>query len=222
MRAAFRPLRVRAVDALCTDAVAVTFDVPPKLTDAYAFRPGQHLILRRDFDGVEERRSYSICAPPGGPLRIGVRKLPRGRFSTWLSQDVRPGDTIDVLPPAGSFTPNGGSAHHLLLAAGSGITLLLSIAAAALTDPHSRVTLLYGNRRADTVMFVDELADLKDQYPRRFELFHVLSREARDSELMTGRLDAAKLATLFDTLIRVEAVDHWWLCGPYAMGRRRR
>lgn len=215
-RAAFHPLRVREVERLCADAVAVSFDVPSRLAEAYAFRPGQHLTLRRVFGGVEERRSYSICAPVDSTLRIAVRELPGGQFSTWMVHEVRVGDEIDVSPPAGTFTPDIDAAgHHLLLAAGSGITPILSIAASILTNPSSRVTLLYGNRRADTVMFVDELADLKDQYLGRFELVHVLSREARDSELFTGRLDTAKLTALFAALLRVDSVDQWWLCGPY-------
>lgn len=217
-RTAFHALRVQELVRVCADAVAVSFDVPPELAETYAFRPGQHLTLRRTFNGVEERRSYSICAPFGSPPRVGVRELPGGQFSTWLVHDVRVGDEIEVSPPAGTFTPDLDEAgHHLLLAAGSGITPILSIAGSILTNPKSRVTLLYGNRRADTVMFVDELADLKDQYLERFELVHVLSREARDSELFTGRLDSVKLTALFDSLVRVESVGHSWLCGPYEL-----
>ena len=217
-RPVFHPLRVADVERLCDDAVAVTFDVPEELTEVFAFRPGQSLTLRREVDGRDERRSYSICAPAGARPRVGVREVPDGLFSTWLVRDVKPGDEIEVLPPTGSFTPDVDvPGHHVLIAAGSGITPVLSIAASVLAHPKSRVTVLYGNRRSGTVMFADELADLKDRYRTRLELVHVLSREAREAELFTGRLDEAKLRTLLPLLLDVADVDHWWLCGPYGM-----
>ncbi|MEU6034238.1 1,2-phenylacetyl-CoA epoxidase subunit PaaE [Actinomadura sp. NPDC047616] len=217
-RAAFHALRVTEVERLCRDAVAVSFEVPDALADEYAFRPGQFLTLRRVVDGREERRSYSICAPAGAAPRIGVREIPGGALSSWLVHQVRPGDLVEVLPPSGGFTPDlGRPAHHVLIAAGSGITPVLSIAASALRDPASRVSLLYGNRRSDTVMFADELADLKDAHPDRFELVHVLSREPREAELFSGRLDAARLRALLPLLLPVRDVDHWWLCGPFGM-----
>ena len=218
-RAAFHPLRVASVQPLCADAVAVTFDVPAELAEEYAFRPGQSLTLRRFIDGREERRSYSICSPAGAPLRIGVREVPDGAFSPWLVREVRAGEEIEALPPAGSFTPDlERPAHHVLIAAGSGITPVLSIAGSVLSaHPGARATVLYGNRRTDTVMFADELADLKDSFPPRVELAHVLSREPREAELFTGRLDAAKLRTLLPLLVDAGSVNHWWLCGPYGM-----
>jgi ring-1,2-phenylacetyl-CoA epoxidase subunit PaaE len=217
-RAAFHALRVTDVERLCEDAVAVTFDVPDAFADQYAFRPGQFLTLRRVIDGREERRSYSICAPAGAAPRIGVREIPDGMFSSWLVRQVRPGDLIEVLPPSGTFTSDlRQSAHHVMIAAGSGITPVLSIAASALRDPATRVSLLYGNRRSDTVMFADELADLKDAHPDRFELVHVLSQEPREAELFSGRLDADRLRTLVPLLLPVDEVDHWWLCGPFGM-----
>jgi ring-1,2-phenylacetyl-CoA epoxidase subunit PaaE len=217
--ARFHRLRVTNVHRLCVDAVAVTFEVPPELADEYAFRPGQALTLRRFVDGRQERRSYSICSPAGAPPRIGVREVPGGVFSTWLVREVRPGDEIEVQPPAGTFTPDlDQPAHHVLIAAGSGITPVLSIVASVLrAHPDSRATVLYGNRRTDTVMFADELADLKDAFPPRLELAHVLSREPREVELFTGRLDAAKLRTLLPLLVEPRTVGHWWLCGPYGM-----
>ena len=217
-RPAFRPLRVAGVQRLCEDAVAVTFDVPAELAGEYAFAPGQSVTLRRTVAGREERRSYSICAPVGAPLRIGVREVPGGVFSGWLVREVRPGDEIDVLPPTGTFTPDlAAPAYHALVAAGSGITPVLSIAASVLADPDSQVALLYGNRRTDTIMFVEDLADLKDVHRARLDLVHVLSREPREADLLTGRLDGAKLRTLLPLLLEVGAVDHWWLCGPVAM-----
>jgi ring-1,2-phenylacetyl-CoA epoxidase subunit PaaE len=214
----FHPLRVAAVERLCDDAVAVTFDVPADLADRFAFRPGQSLTVRRPADPADERRTYSICAPAGAPPRIGVREVPGGIVSRWLVHDVRPGDEVDVAPPTGTFTPDLESAgRHVLIAAGSGITPLLSIAASLLRNPGVQVSLLYGNRRADSVMFAEELADLKDTHPSRLELIHLLSREAREVELLTGRLDAPKLRTLLPLLIDVPDVDHWWLCGPFGM-----
>ncbi|GAB3278730.1 1,2-phenylacetyl-CoA epoxidase subunit PaaE [Parasphingorhabdus pacifica] len=217
-RAAFHKVRVGSVDRLCDDAVAISLDVPEEFTGEFDFRPGQSLTLRRSGAEGEHRRSYSICAARGSRPRIGVRLVPGGYFSDWLVNEIRVGDEIDVQPPVGSFTPDlERSAHHVLVAAGSGITPTLSIAASLLQDTDSQVTLVYGNRRSDTVMFADELADLKDAYPARFELVHVLSREPRESDLVSGRLDAGKLRALVDALVPVEGDEHWWLCGPYGM-----
>jgi ring-1,2-phenylacetyl-CoA epoxidase subunit PaaE len=220
-RPAFHVLRVAAVEPLCDQAAAVAFEIPAELADEFAFAPGQSLTLRRRIDGRDERRSYSICSPAGSPPRIGVRTVPGGLFSSWLVNDLRPGDDVEVMAPTGTFTPDlGTAAHHVLVAAGSGITPMLSIAASVLAaDPASQVTLFYGNRRSDTVMFADDLADLKDRYPDRFQLAHVLSREAREAELLSGRLDADRLGALIDALVDVESADHWWLCGPHGMVR---
>ncbi len=217
-RRQFRELAVARVDRLCDDAAAVTFEVPPELAAEFAFRPGQSLTLRRFLEGREERRSYSICAPAGEPLRIGVREVPGGAVSGWLVREVRPGDVVEVQPPSGSFTPDVQTpGRHVLIAAGSGITPVLSIAASALQHPDAQATVLYGNRRADSVMFADEVADLKDTYPVRLQLAHVLSREPQEVELFSGRLDAARLRRLLPALCAVESIDHWWLCGPYGM-----
>jgi ring-1,2-phenylacetyl-CoA epoxidase subunit PaaE len=214
----FHSLAVSAIDELCDDAVAITFAVPDPLAAVYAFRPGQSLTVRRVVDGVEARRSYSICAPAGAAPRIGVREVPGGVVSPWLVRRVRPGDRIEVMPPSGTFTPDlEQAAHHVLIVAGSGITPALSIVASVLANPGSRATVLYGNRRTDTVMFADELADLKDRAPERLELVHVLSREPREPVLFSGRLDAAKLRVLLPALVTVDDVDHWWLCGPFGM-----
>jgi ring-1,2-phenylacetyl-CoA epoxidase subunit PaaE len=217
-RRQFRELTVASIDRLCDDAVAVTFDVPAELAEDYAFRPGQSLTLRKVIDGREERRSYSICAPAGSPLRIGVREVPGGAISGWLVRRVRPGDRIEVQPPSGSFTPDPQTpGRHVLIAAGSGITPVLSITASVLRHPGAEATVLYGNRRAESVMFADEIADLKDTYPVRLQLAHVLSREAQEVELFSGRMDAARLRRLLPALCSVDSIDHWWLCGPYGM-----
>ena len=157
----FHTLRVADVERLCEDAVAVTLDVPDALRERYAFRPGQYLTLRRyTAEGTEERRSYSICAPVGAAPRVGVRRVDTGLFSEWLVDRVKPGDEIEVGPPSGSFSPElEPGTHHGLIAAGSGITPVLSIASSLLAaHPDVRVTLLYGNRRTDTVMFTEELS----------------------------------------------------------------
>jgi ring-1,2-phenylacetyl-CoA epoxidase subunit PaaE len=218
-RSGFHPLRVADVERLCDDAVAVTFDVPADLRETFAFRPGQYLTLRLVHGGQEERRSYSICAPAGAPPRIGVRRVDTGLFSEWLVDRLVAGEEIEVSPPSGSFSPEiAAGSHHGLVAAGSGITPVLSIAASVLAaHPDTRVTLLYGNRRTDTVMFTEELADLKNAHGPRLHLLHVLSREPMEAEIFTGRLDADKLRTLLGALVDVHGVDHWWLCGPLGM-----
>ncbi len=214
----FHPLTVAAVEPLCDDAVAVTFDVPTELAEAFAFSAGQSLTLRRTIDGQEHRRSYSICAPAGERPRIGVREIPVGLFSAWLVHEVAPGDVIEVQTPTGSFRADpGAGGRHLCVAAGSGITPMLSIAATVLTHPEAEVTLLYGNRTSASVMFAEELADLKNRYGPRFQLVHVLSREPRDVELFSGRIDADRLRRLASALVPVHDLDHVWLCGPFEM-----
>jgi ring-1,2-phenylacetyl-CoA epoxidase subunit PaaE len=209
---------VARVDRLTDDAAAVTFDVPAELAAAFEFRPGQSLTLRRTDGGVDERRDYSICAPAGERLRIGVREVPGGLFSSWLVNDVRPGDEVEVLPPAGRFTADLSTpGAHVFVVAGSGITPALSLASTVLADGASTVTMFYGNRRTDTVMFADELADLKDRYGPRLTLVHVLSREPRDTQVTSGRLDGPRLRVLVGALVDVGAVGHWWLCGPHGL-----
>ena len=216
----FHRLTVRRVEPLTGDSAAITFTVPAGLAEEFAFAAGQTLTLRRG----EERRSYSICAPagPGFPNtepRIGVREVEGGAVSGWLVHDLKAGDTLEVQAPSGGFTPDlTVPGRHVLIAAGSGITPMMSIAASVLAaDDTSAVTLLYGNRRSDTVMFADEVADLKDAYPARMQIVHVLSREPQEVELHSGRLDAARLTALLPATVDVPSVDHWWLCGPHLM-----
>ncbi|OON82635.1 1,2-phenylacetyl-CoA epoxidase subunit PaaE [Streptomyces tsukubensis] len=218
-RPAFHALRVASVEALTEDAAAVTFAVPGALAERFAFAPGQSLTVRRRVDGHEQRRSYSLCSPVGQAPRIGVRVVPDGLFSNWLVREVRPGDVVDVMEPTGLFTPVlGEPAHHVLVAAGSGITPMLSIAGSVLAAcEEARVTLLYGNRRSGTVMFADELADLKDGCPERFQVAHVLSREPREAEILSGRLDGERLAALVSAFVDAGEEHHWWLCGPHGM-----
>jgi ring-1,2-phenylacetyl-CoA epoxidase subunit PaaE len=219
-RSDFHRLTVKRVEPLTEDSAAITLLVPDDLADAFAFAAGQSLTVRRG----EERRTYSICAPagPGFPNtdpRIGVREVAGGVVSGWLVRTLRAGDTLEVQVPSGTFTPDlSVPGRHVLIAAGSGITPMMSIAASVLAaDEKSTVTLLYGNRRSDTVMFADEVADLKDAYPARMQIVHVLSREPQEVELHSGRLDAGRLTALLPATVDVPAVDHWWLCGPFAM-----
>ena len=221
-RSGFAALKVAEVERLTADAVALTFEVPPELREQYAFTPGQHLTLRTTIDGAEVRRSYSICSPPSsGKLRIAVKRLEGGLFSQHALTQVEVGDELDVLRPAGRFGVRLDPAHakhYAAVVAGSGITPVLSILAAVLeTEPGSRFTLVYGNRDAGSVMFLEELADLKDRWPGRLQLVHVLSREARDSELLTGRIDDAKLDVLLASVVPPDAVDEWLLCGPFEL-----
>lgn len=217
----FHRLTVRAVDRLTDDAVAVTFDVPDELREQYRFAPGQHVnVAMPDGDGT--RRSYSICAAPSeGRLRIAVKKIPGGAFSAYALEGLTPGAELDVMTPAGRFTPDldpANAKHYVAIAAGSGITPVLSIMAAILdVERASRVTLLYGNRTSRSIMFLEELADLKDRYLDRFHLVHLLSREAQDVELTSGRLDRDRLGRFLDTVLAADTVDDWFLCGPYAM-----
>lgn len=217
-RATFHQLRVAAVEPLTEDSAAVTFDVPADLAATFDFHAGQSLTLRRTIDGQDHRRSYSICAPAGARPRVGVREIPDGLFSTWLVRGLAVGDVVEAQPPSGSFRADPTVAgRHLCIAAGSGITPMLSIAASVLTNPASSVTLIYGNRTARSVMFAEELADLKNTYGPRLDLVHVLSREPRDVELFSGRLDAERLRRLLGTLVPLRSVDHVWLCGPFGM-----
>ncbi|GGK21306.1 phenylacetic acid degradation protein [Pilimelia terevasa] len=226
-RPVFHALPVTAIDQLTDEALAITMAVPAELRGDFAFTAGQHLTVRRvDESGEEVRRSYSICSTPralaaGGTVRIGVKAIPGGSFSAWAAAHLRVGQTIDVLPPLGHFTTEfdpGRARRYAGIVAGSGITPVLSLAATALeTEPDSTVTLLYGNRYARSVMFAEELADLKDRYPARLHVLHVLSREAQEAALLSGRLDRDRLARLFATLVPPAGIDEWFLCGPFEM-----
>lgn len=227
-RPTFHLLPVAAVDRLTDDAVAITFAVPTELRAAFGFRAGQHLTVRRVDEGTGEdvRRSYSICSTPSeltdhGRVRIGVREIPGGAFSAFAATALRAGDTVEVMPPLGHFTTAfdpGRVRQYGAVVAGSGITPVLALIATALaTEPNSTFTLVYGNRFARSVMFAEELADLKDRYPARLHVVHVLSREPQEAELLSGRIDAGRLGRLLETLVPGEQIDEWFLCGPYGM-----
>ncbi|MGN6610229.1 MAG: 1,2-phenylacetyl-CoA epoxidase subunit PaaE [Angustibacter sp.] len=219
---AFNPLRLSEIDHLTNSAVRLTFDVPAELADAYRYAPGQHLTLRTTVDGEEVRRSYSICsAPSSGKLQVAVKSLEGGVFSTHAHSGLAVGDVLDVMTPAGRFgvplDPANGK-RYVAIVAGSGITPVMSILPAVLeTEPHSELTVVYGNRDSGSVMFAEELADLKDRYPTRLQFVHVLSREPQDAELLTGRIDDTKLDRLLESVVPVDTVDDWLLCGPFEL-----
>ncbi|MCY7315871.1 MAG: 2Fe-2S iron-sulfur cluster binding domain-containing protein [Rubrivivax sp.] len=213
----FHPLRVCERHADGDDAVVIGFAVPPDLVPTFHFEAGQYLTLRTQTNSGELRRSYSICAAPGEALRVGVRRVPGGAFTNWLHDTLAVGDTIEAMPPQGRFGAalSRPSRHVLAVAGGSGITPILSLIRSVLTrDASTRVTLLYGNRKAASTMFKEELEDLKNRYLTRFVLHAVFSREVMYSPLHGGRLDAAKIATL---LRLTGPVDEAFICGPHAM-----
>jgi ring-1,2-phenylacetyl-CoA epoxidase subunit PaaE len=216
-RPEFHTLQVSAIDHLTDDAVALTFSVPDDLRADYAFSPGQHVTVRCIAAGDDGRRTYSLCSAPD-VLRIGVKQIAGGVFSAHAVGGLKVGDDVEVMTPMGHFTTDIDPVrprHRAAIVAGSGITPVLSIIEATLVaEPHSQFSLIFGNRSTDAVMFLDELADLKDRFPDRLAVFHVLSREPRDSQLLTGRLDRAKLDELLAVALDVQAVDDWFLCGP--------
>jgi ring-1,2-phenylacetyl-CoA epoxidase subunit PaaE len=217
----FHELKVTGIERQTPEAVAVAFEVPDDLKETFAFRPGQYLTLAADIDGEEARRSYSICSAPGDPfLKVGVKRVADGRFSSFVNEALNVGDTIRVMPPEGRFTSLIGERHdYILIAAGSGITPMLSIARTVLAhEPTSTVTLIYGNRTSASIMFLEELEDIKDRYLQRFSLFHMLSRETQDVELLNGRIDGARVVQLADRgLIDPLAADGVFICGPGEM-----
>jgi ring-1,2-phenylacetyl-CoA epoxidase subunit PaaE len=218
----FHPLTVATVARETRDAIALTFDIPPALRDAFRFVQGQHLTLRADIDGEDVRRSYSICsAVQDDVLRIAVKRAPGGTFSSWANEQLAPGQTIEVMPPMGHFNVPLNAGNHkryVAFAAGSGITPLLSIIKTTLlTEPHSEFTLFYGNRSSSAVMFKEELADLKDRFLERLNLVYIMSREPQDIDILNGRIDRNKADALVEHWIDAGAIDTAFVCGPDGM-----
>src|SRR5260221_10577320 len=215
----FFRLRVGNVRPETRDAIAVTFDVPSALEKQFAFAAGQHLTLRKEIDGEEIRRTYSICAATQDKiLRIAIKRMPDGIFSSWANDRLTTGDYLEVMPPAGNFGVSLSPEHqrsYVAFAAGSGITPIFSIVKSALMgEPQSSFTLFYGNRATRTVMFRDELADLKDQYLDRLNLVHILTRERQESELLSGRITGEKAHQLLAHWFGDRRIDVAFLCGP--------
>ena len=218
----FHPLTIRDVRRETPDAVSIAFDIPPDLASAYAYEPGQYLTLRTSLDGEEVRRSYSICSgPDDAELRIGVKRVENGVFSSFANEALQPGHTIDVMTPTGRFGQIGAGREGQLyagFAAGSGITPILSIIRGVLArEPESRFFLFYGNRSMADMLFRTALEELKDRYLGRFSVFHVLSQEEQDIPVLNGRLDAAKTKLLLTHIVPASTVDHVFICGPLGM-----
>ncbi len=219
-RARFHRLTVRGVRPLTEDSIEVTFDVPEELAGEYDYDPGQYVAIRAEIDGTELRRSYSICAAPKpGELRIAIKRDLGGAFSNWALEHLAPGHELDVMSPEGTFTTDIApdvAKHYVAIAAGSGVTPVIALAHSVLErSPVSQFTMVYSNRTALDTMFLEELADLKDRYPARLALHHVLTRETRTSPLLSGRIDSEKLERILELLVRPDNVDEWFICGPF-------
>ena len=221
-RATFNELRVAEVRPLTESSVEVTFEVPEELAEQYDYSAGQYLALRATIDGEEVRRSYSICRPPGGGrISVAIKRDLGGMFSNWANDTLQAGQTIDVMTPQGTFTSKLDELEGkqvVGIAAGSGITPVITMAHRVLEQSKTaRFDLLYTNKSSLDVMFVEELAELKDRYPDRLALHHVLSREQRSAPIMSGRLDEEKLRVLLTSIIPTARVDEWVLCGPFEL-----
>jgi ring-1,2-phenylacetyl-CoA epoxidase subunit PaaE len=220
--ALFNSLTVADVRRETPDCVSIAFDVPEGLRADYGFTAGQYLTLKTDVEGREVRRSYSISSgPTDGELRVAIRQVEGGLFSTFANENIGPGDSIDVMKPDGRFVlrPDADrEGQYVCICAGSGITPILSIVRAALLcEPKSTVTVVYGNRATGSVIFREELEDLKNRFPTRLSLMHVLSRELQDAPMLNGRINREKLDTMLDRLIDTEGTDAFFLCGPQEM-----
>ena len=220
----FQEVAVKRVSPEAAGAVAITFAIPEGERERFAFEPGQFLTLRATIDGQDVRRNYSISSPRSrltreGELEIGIRPVEGGLFSNWAARAIKAGDTLQVMPPDGRFVVKKKRAiHRVGFAAGSGITPILSIAATTLEEqPDSKFTLIYGNRRMSTVMFNEDLQDLKDRFRDRLTMIHVLSRQAQEVDLLQGRIDGAKVRAIIDALLPVGSMDEVFICGPDEM-----
>ena len=215
----FHSLRVKKVERETEDCVSIEFDVPENLKETFRFTQGQNLTLKKTINGQELRRNYSICTSPfDNCLKVAVKKVAGGHFSTWANESLQAGDVLEVLPPTGNFNtplhPEQKKAY-VAFAAGSGITPVLSlIKTTLLTEPQSTFTLVYGNRSKATILFKESLEALKDKFIDRFRIYHILSREKTDAPINHGRIDTEKLSLLFDKVIDLQQCNEFFLCGP--------
>lgn len=243
-RATFYELTVSDIRPITNDSVSVTLQVPEFLRETFRYRQGQHITLRcpqlKDEGGAEIRRNYSICASVNDEtLRIGVKRIPGGAFSTYAAEHLQVGDVLEVMPPSGRFFTPLDAKHsklYVAISAGSGITPILSIIKTTLeTELESKFVLLYGNRSLDSIMFLDEFQALKHRYPERFQILHFLSDAPEDAdnlngslqreefygqldrELLRGRITVDKIEALMGAYIASDDVDEWFLCGPQAL-----
>jgi ring-1,2-phenylacetyl-CoA epoxidase subunit PaaE len=218
----FHSLAIAEIVEETADARSIRFEVPAELRDAFRFRPGQHLTLRTEIGGEEVRRNYSLCvAPREGQLKVTVKRIAGGLFSNWANDTLRPGDRVDVMEPHGSFTwefEPGSARSYAAFAGGSGITPVMSLLKAALIEePASRFTLFYGNRDSQSVIFLDDLARLKNRFMDRLEIHHFLAEEAEDIDLFNGMLDRSKCGEVLEHLIDPDGVAAFFICGPGPM-----
>lgn len=218
----FYQLKVKEVRPETADCVSVAFEVPQELQESYRFAPGQYLTFRSNMNGGEIRRSYSICAGPSdNELRVAIKKVDGGKFSTYANDTLKAGDMLDVMTPMGKFSPkktDAATKHYLAFAAGSGITPIMSIMKSVLeTEPGSRFTLVYGNRNRNTIIFREQIEALKNLYMERLSVYHIMSRELMDVPLFNGRIDAQKCTDFCKTLIDIQSVDEAFICGPEDM-----
>ncbi|NNC47040.1 MAG: 2Fe-2S iron-sulfur cluster binding domain-containing protein [Sphingomonas sp.] len=220
----FIELRVADVIAETDDANSILFEVPQQHQPLFAFKAGQHLTLKAEIDGEEIRRNYSLCvAPHEGVWKVTVKRIEGGVFSNWVGDELKPGDSLEVMPPHGSFTAQfdakAGARQYVAFAGGSGITPVMSLIRTALiSEPESRFSLFYGNRDSNSIIFLDQLSDLKDRYMGRFELYHFLSGEAGEVDLFNGMLTRETCDMILDTFVQdPKAVEGYFICGPGPM-----
>ncbi|MEE9334482.1 MAG: 2Fe-2S iron-sulfur cluster-binding protein [Granulosicoccaceae bacterium] len=215
----FHNLHVTHIHKTIRDAVVLT--LRPDATDEFSFTPGQYLTFRKEFDGEELRRSYSICAGLNdGALQVGIKRVDGGVFSTWANVDLTVGDVVEALPPMGNFyaATDNEQPRYLVFAGGSGITPILSIIKSGLQqNSHARYSLVYANRRANTIMFREEIEDLKNRYLDRFSVVHILEDEGEEIDLFRGRVDVAKCSELFQSWINIDVITMAYICGPEPM-----
>ncbi len=223
MSAHFHALRVAQIVPETAEANSIRFEVPDELRDIFQFKAGQHLTLKAEIGGEEVRRNYSLCtAPDERDWMVTVKRIGGGLFSNWVGDSLKPGDTVEVMPPHGSFTTEfnaTGRRHVVGIAGGSGITPVMSLVRTLLkSESESRFTLLYGNRDSSSIIFLEELARLKDRYLDRFELYHFLDAEEGDVELFNGMLDRARVDDAINHLIASpDSISDWFICGPGPM-----
>ncbi|MEJ7611460.1 MAG: 1,2-phenylacetyl-CoA epoxidase subunit PaaE [Ferruginibacter sp.] len=218
MAAHFHSLTVKAVKKETPDCVSVSFTIPENLQEEFIFREGQNITLRKYFDGVEQRRSYSVCnAPHEKELKVAVKKTSGGLFSSFANDELKAGDILDVMPPTGKFNAKETGRNYLAIAAGSGITPVISIIKHTLqTQPISRFTLIYGNQSRGSIIFFEEIEALKNKFMQRFSCINILSRERTDAAINYGRINTEKLDALRN-LVDFKGHDEVYICGPEEM-----
>ncbi|WP_118976056.1 1,2-phenylacetyl-CoA epoxidase subunit PaaE [Taibaiella koreensis] len=217
----FHLLRIKEVRPETAECVSVSFDIPESLKETFHFLPGQYLTLRTNIDGVEVRRSYSICSAPGDELRVAVKKVDQGKFSGFVNEGLKAGDTLEVMPPLGKFTPRSNektAKKYLAFAAGSGITPVIGIMKTVLQqEPESEFTLVYGNKNRGSIIFKEGIEALKNKYMERLRIYHVFTRETMDTPLFNGRINTEKAKMFCERLIDLEQIDEIFICGPEDM-----